>query len=103
MRGIYLSVAVTASVLFLALAIRHQTHSHAGIVTKPASVMADHSKDTIDCYSKEYYTFVATDASKKTVDFIVDKMISDKFIIVNKDGMSYRFKLAKKYKTPVKK
>ncbi len=109
MKGIFYSAIVLLAVLSLALFVRIETHSnHMAIVTKeldtikPIVVNVPKSNPP-DCYSKEYYQYIATDASKKTVDFIVNRMLTDKFIIVNKDGMSYRFKLIKRFKQGIKK
>lgn len=83
---------IIVSILFLE--VHHVTHNHTGL--KPSSKQVVQG-DT-NCFPKEALDVVAVNSSKKTVDFIVDKMLTDKFIIVNKDGMSYRFKLVKKYK-----
>lgn len=109
MRGIFIAAIFSIFFFSVVFFVRHLTHqNHMAVVSKALDqtkvpIVVDTPKNMPDCYSKEYYGLIATDASKKTVDFIVDKMIAYKFIIVNKDGFSYRFKLAKKYKTVVKK
>lgn len=110
MRGIFIAVIFSVTFFVVVIFVHHVTHANPGTPATSSKQSGEKSPSPAsisnmapDCTSKEYYQLIATDASKKTVDFIVDKMITDKFIIVNKDGQSYRFKLVKKYKTSGKK
>lgn len=90
--GIMIGCAVF---IVMILAVRHATHMNT--VSKELDKV-ETSQNKGDCFPKEALDVVALNSSKKTVDFIVNKMISEKFIIVNKDGISYRFKLVKTFK-----
>lgn len=106
MKGFLITVGIIIG-FFLVVVIHHQTHAYSKATGSVVSKALDNTEKAIssspECYPKEALNVVAVDASKKTVDFIVNKMLQDKFIIVNKDGMSYRFKLVKKYKQPKEK
>ena len=99
----YLIAVILLAGLFVF--VRHHTHDFAkgSVVTKTLD-MAEKNQAVktptgdLDLYPKEALNVVAIESSKRTVDFIVNKMIADKEIVVNKDGISYRFKLVKKFK-----
>lgn len=111
MKGIVLAVVMGLCFFSLVFMIRIHTHQNQSTANmnkeQEINKALDDAQTKIDkspvidadCYPKEAFNIVAVDASKHTVDFIVNKMITEKFIIVSKDGMSYRFKLVNKFKT----